>query len=43
MITNVTYANNTQSYTLQVPFDHPAVVKKVNHRPSLSSGSGAAV
>lgn len=28
-ITKVTYANKTQGYTLKVPFDHPAVVKKV--------------
>lgn len=42
-ITQVTYANNTQGYTLKVPFGHPAVVKKVNHPPAHSSGSCAAV
>lgn len=34
-ITKVTYANKTQGCTLNVPFDHPAVVKKV--KPSLTS------
>lgn len=33
MITKVTYANNSQGYTLKVPFDHPVVVKKVNLPP----------
>lgn len=42
-ITKVTYANNTQGYTLKVPFDHPVVVKKVNQPPSRSSGPCAAV
>lgn len=30
-ITKVTYANNTQGYTLKVPFAHPMVEKKVKH------------
>lgn len=41
-ITGATYANNTQGYTLKVPFDHPVVVTKVNHHPSHASGPCAA-
>lgn len=29
-ISKVTYANNSQGYTLKVPFDHPVVERKVN-------------
>lgn len=29
-ISKVTYANNSQGYTLKVPFDHPVVETKVN-------------
>lgn len=35
-ITKVTYANNTQGYTLKVPFAHPMVEKKVKHLWSSS-------
>ncbi|CAF89580.1 unnamed protein product [Tetraodon nigroviridis] len=38
-ITKVTYADNTQGYTLRVPFEHPVVGKKVNHSPSRTSRS----
>lgn len=34
-ITKVTYANNTQGYTLKVPFAHPMVEKVKHHLAPL--------
>lgn len=38
-IRRAVYANNTQGYTLTVPFAHPVVERKVNFPPPLCSGS----